>query len=422
MENTELKTEEHPVKQKKGRASLWTMINEHRMATFFGTVLSIWGIVLAYYSIKVDIQEVMVGFIPASVYDKSDLEDKYLLQLKGPNTFLRNEKSGYRLVPKIADADYEQNINQLNENKIQIAFVSQCLSAVIQHKHIYEDIVCIGYKKSNNRSIYHTGIIYHKRDAGFLQDVFRLFKGDGAKQDAVRKIMDSVTIVLNSQELSTSSHVIPEVFLMGFGINLRKDKQHLSKSRVEMRNMIKQPTNGHIIGFMSNEDYQSISEMEKSGLGFEEIDVPIPYEDVYVNRSWWEGSKLSRLFSDCLDESNRKLLIRALHHPPFGFIDIHGQENLYDSFRKYTFSGVVYKVVQDTGYVQMPDPELDLFGLDTISNNQSIHLLDFSVENKSTESNYTLRQSEIGTARLFHKNGNFVVVKKGIKIGMRVLR
>jgi len=417
----ELESNEHPTQMKRKRISLWAMINEHRMATFIGTFLSVWGIVLAYYSLKIDIQEVMVGFIPANVYDKSDLEDKYLLQLKGPNTFLRNEKSGYRLVPKIADADYEQNINQLNENKIQIAFLSQCLSAVIQHKHTYNNIIRIGYKKSNNKSIYHTGIIYNKRDAEFLQDIFLALRGDQIPNNTRRKLMDSVSIVLNSEELSTSSHIIPEVFLMGLGINLRKEKLHLSKSRVEMRNSIKQAANGHIIGFMSNEDYQSISEIEKTGLGFEEINLPIPYEDVYVNRSWWEGSKFSRLFSDCLDETNRRLLIKALHNPPFGFIDINGQEDLYDSFKKYTFSGVVYKTVNDTAYVQMPDQELDIFGLNTIREKRNIKLVSFTVENKSTESNYTLRQNEIAEASISNKNGNFIIIKKGLKIGTHIL-
>lgn len=417
----EQESNEKQLNRKRKRVSLWAILNEHRVATFIGTLLSVWGIFLAYYSLKIDIQEVMVGFIPANVYDKSDLEDKYLLQLKGPNTFLRNEKSGYRLVPKIADSDYEQNINQLNENKIQIAFVSQCLSAVIQHKHTYDNIIRIGYKKSNNRSIYHTGIIYNKLDAEFLQDIFMALKGDRIQSNTLHKLMDSLTIVLNSEELSTSSHIIPEVFLMGLGINLRKEKQHLSQSRIEMRNTIKQSVNGHIIGFMSNEDYQSISEIEKTGLGFEEIDLPIPYEDVYVNRSWWEGSKFSRLFSDCLDESNRRLLIKALHNPPFGFIDIHGQEDLYDSFKKYTFSGVVYKTVNDTAYIQMPDQELDIFGLDTIRGKRSIKLVSFTVENKSTASNYTLRQNEIGDASISNKNGNFIIIKKGVKIGMHVL-
>lgn len=418
----------HP--KKRFLAFLFTVICG--LFTVFSTVLGVYQSVDSEAKKEIEVKEILVGLAPFHINDIPDLENKHLVLFKNANIFLRERKSEYRLTPYISKRGYEGVLHDLKEGEIKIASISQCLFARLINDKICgynwksgsecclnskktsgtDDFVLIGYKKKGGNRAYKSGFLYHKQNGAFLDSCIfdkleRMHYSDSIFD--ISLLFKDINIILGTEEFSTSSHVLPEVYLLERGINLKLSKRHEKLSRSAMKDAILKNKNDVIIGFVSDEDYDRIDwKSQKDSLCFRPILIPIPYDAIVVNKKWWNR----------IGEKNQKIIEQAIDVDPMGFIPEHCIDDKYKTFHEYLLSGIIYKVNKDTGYVEFPDIDVNIFKFNFPSSEKdSVVFVKYLQKNKNSDYHIEFNRQIVGEGII---KGN-KIFGEGIELGLHLL-
>ncbi|NDV58992.1 hypothetical protein [Bacteroides sp. 519] len=393
------------------------LIVKHPHTSFIiGIVSVVLTLVFGHYSLQtrnLNVSELMVGYAPYQVSDKETLEDRNLILLKGANNYLRKQRSAYRLYPSIANGNYVNVLNDLEKKDVHIAFVSQGIYALLKNRKLpdHENALnnhCfnadkfkeIGYKKHGLKEVYKAGILHNDKinlNDSILFDLKSYLNQKGIK-----------TIILNEDSYSTSSSIFPKVFLLERQINPENgDFRFLKESRKAMIDSVKK--NSSTIGFLSNEDFESLK--DKDSLKFIEIPIPVPYDAILVNSKWWTS----------IGRSNQKIIKEALNEPPLGIVNVKAQESSIGMYHQYLFSGVIFEdSIKDRALVQLPEDFLDIYELH--KQVDSVYICKFGFDNIDSNLFSFKPPVLIDSTVLKREDNKYYIPKKGnIKRGMHVL-
>ncbi|GHS95464.1 hypothetical protein FACS1894207_4740 [Bacteroidia bacterium] len=382
-------------------------------------IVSVVSVVLPLYAYiyppipKIYVSEAIVGVAPFQVNDRNNLEDKYLGLLKSANKYLRKHNNRYRLAVDISErGGYTGVIKDLGEGDIKMAFISSfsyCLNKdSINNKVQYgglchcinkknkQKIQTIGFLRKHNQGVYSYGIIYNLNskdgESKKLWDKKTISIEDTTTiTNVLKHYGDKNGILLCDEELSTSTHVLPEIFLLEHGIDIRSIVKHESVSRSAMKDSVRKKD---CIAFFSNEDYERLD--DKEGIGFCKIDFPsIPYDAILVNSDWWKELK-----------KDTAAIISALDNLPIGFEGRNeNSDREREIFKMYVCSGIIGK---DTITVTLPDRRFDAYHLrDSIGH--PVKIVSFKDWNRNTTMYSALDTVHRGTGILIKKNGIYFI-------------
>lgn len=368
------------------RTRISLLVVSHPLTSFtVGIIGIILTLVFGYFSLNtrdLNVSELKVGYAQYQMNDIYNLEDENLKLLKGANKYLREKGSEFRLYPYITNGTYTSVLNDLEKKDIHMAFLSQGIYALLKNNKIcgHENgLKCtcpnankfrlIGFKKHGSKAVYKSGILYNSK----------LNLGAAKETDIIDTIKkQGITILLNKDEYSTSSHIYPEVYLLKQGINIKcypcypDTLKHKNISRSDMPGSIKKDYSK--IAFISNEDFSRMKKEDKDSLAFFELSDPIPYDAIIVNARWWKS----------IGKKRRKIIQEALNMPPLGFTSSNciADTIFYHEYHQFLFSGVIYrkdsidpiekKIAPQCPrikkyYIQLPDRKFDIHGLYNIN-------------------------------------------------------
>jgi len=379
---------------------IWSCILEidKKIPNAIITVAAIFMSIYFYICPKIPeiyVSEAIVGVAPFHVDDKDGLENKYLELLKPVNKYLRKQNSRHRLAVDIPErGGYAGVLDDLEEGNIEMAFVSAFSDAVKDNVRKRENIQTIGFLRKQNKGVYSYGIIY-KEGGDFYKE--KINKKDTIGLTKILKnYAENEKILLCNEELSTSTHVLPEIFLLKHDIDVRSKYKHGNLSRGAIKDFIKK---NDYIAFFSNEDYERI-ENDTNTVKFYKINFPsIPYDAILVNLDWWKK----------LGKDTTKIM-RALNNSSTGFekVDTTNTRREREIFKMYMCSGII----QNDGTVILPDPRFDIYDLRRIRKLRkpdTVEIVSFKEWNKNTTMCSTLDTINKGTGLLIKKDREYCI-------------
>lgn len=337
--------------------------------------------------------------VPAN--QRADLADRVASLLRRPLDFH----------VKVSEPPYSNIWWDLESRRIDVAFVSPIpyltrLKASMDNTREYKDeIVELGQLYRSKQSTYRSGFVFKKLTSveRLNADGFRSIKGRWKQ------------LILNSEELSTSTRVVPSLVLLEWGWDdLVADAMVLQREGI-IDTIRRSDAKDGWVGVLSNEDWQRLnreSEARADGLGFVAIDsLPIPFDVVVARKSLFgsSGSPLDPRLSD--DE--RKQLVHAMR-PSMNPLHDEGKDWIkrHRAFAEYVSSGVVVRGLVDsrksetsragTYYVLMPGQISDFCNTSRLLRDTQSHrvwLWRFGRE-VGPGSEYTLTRSTVGTGLL----------------------
>jgi len=368
---------------------------------FISLIISIISLLYVRHIIPYDIK---VGMAPFQVDNRDDLREKYNGYFSGINEKFNSFSLKYRLaayVPVSRNRDYDEVLKELETGEINMAFVSQGLyNAVISNittrEYDTSKFEIIGYKRMNNKAIYYSQLIW-KKD-GYIDKIGINF---------LSNIIDSVKIYFGNK-YSTSSHIIPEIYLIEKG--MLSVKNHETKDRENMIKDILNDEKGMLLGAISNEDFDRLDRNTIAKLNFSKLNIPIPYDVILVNKKWWKklGEDKGKILN-CMEMINGSLSLEKINRTTFVNLNI---------FKDYLASGIVYKQMDNDKYkVHMPLIECNYYKLNTNKDGKKIRIVVFDVDK---ENNMTMQ--EIGTGYIREENNTYILLpNQKIEIGYRIL-
>jgi hypothetical protein len=341
------------------------------------TLISLRYSILGYKQFFIIINEIPVGIGPFYMDTKDKLENQYIAMFKDMNDFLRQEKSKYRLFPVVSrNVSYTHIYKDLEDGgQLKIASISPFNYLLFingKTKYNSSNFTLLGFKYIDSRTTYRSRMIWHRKlKVNYKDIIYRIKKNQNSKED-------SCLLILTREERSASCHVVPEIFLLEHGVNLKR-LQHKSMDRPKMiAKILKDSLN---IGFISNEDYEEqLTEDQKKNLDYYEINMPLPFDAFLANTNWWNSLGRDRLE-----------IRRGLESSRYG-INASEKSNLllykWDIFSLYVGSGVFYidstdKFKIDTTII-IPDRPIDILYLhDTLDSHKvvKVQLIKFTVGN-----------------------------------------
>ena len=316
----------------------------HRIAFWIPFSISLLSLVFSVFSVfKVTIlqeeETICIGMTPFHINDKNDLIDRYRWDLRPINNKLHGEAQGlFKNKKFMFDVSISNDYNDVlpslqNSGDIQMAFVSHYLFyKYLNSPEQRQKVEHIGYKTLNGKYTYSSVFVWNRDEK-----IGRL-----ANMDSIVNYIkaDSKSRMLLGHQASVSSHIIPRIVL---GQNNFEDEKKIQYvSRAEMINMLKDDSEGLLIGAMSNEDFDKLDAFDKSKFYTLTIYEDIPYDAVLVNKEWWceRNSKCKREKKrGLLTDKERKLILENMRYNAhdtlkytkiIGLVDVSCKE-LYDT-------------------------------------------------------------------------------------------
>lgn len=247
-------------------------------------------------------QKVTVGFADFSLSTKGKMEEYFRNTIiEKANGALGDElREKYEYDLQMVGGGYEEVLQALRLGRIDIGFVppfTYVLNGAKPPKGFRE----VGFKYPSSGLRYYSGLLVEK---ALLPDSCQTFPNIKCLIDWINDPSQSVHLILNSEEKSTSTRAIPSLFLLKEKMLGRLEEENrihyiprskmiqilLTNCRTCGSDTSQKPPPQKYIGFLALDDWMYAQEMEildPTKFEFVRIPIPIPYDAVLIYKKKW---------------------------------------------------------------------------------------------------------------------------------------
>lgn len=303
----------------------------------------------------------------------------------------------YQFKNKVVPGNYKDILTYLKKEKIDIAFVSPYCYIFVKYlePNKLEGLEFVGVKRHWSSLTYNSGFLV-RNDSG------------------IKELGDINVTTVNSFILghlySTSTSVIPFIFLAEHGLTGIKFRREPERDK-KVKEIINSKAEEKVIAALSNEDWRRLISQNKDLLRFLHfipINIPIPYDAVFVNKDSWEKR---------FNKKERDMILDALSDSIKKVPESMRWEKEYPDFVDYVASGIITRKLlekdQQKGcreggcfIVYLPKREFDLYHLNNlVSDKKPIKYGIYRFKGDIRPSiEYYLEKIKVGSGMLIKKN------------------